>query len=114
MMATSDFNFKGYENLMKDTFGDIVPQNLPAVTLTHDSLAVEKAIFTAIAERHAQEKANWSAVAFDGCDYGHHTLAMLSFKKVNTLPKLANWPTIQYPTSESEESKALEDLRSTL
>lgn len=96
---------------MRNTLLPLAPANLHSVTLTRGNSGVEKAVLSAISIRgmgEPQRTREFQAVGFEG---SHHGSANSFFQRhlsgVSGLPSL-NWPTVHYPTSQSDESQSLE------
>lgn len=96
-----------FEKLIDEVMVPIAPNDqLTAVTFTHAGAAVEKAIMTAMAERG---KGNWTALTFAG---SYRSAPSFALQHYHT--EAGKWSSADYPKSPSEDSSALDQIRTQL
>lgn len=100
-----DTTSSDFEKLIDEVMVPLAPNDLlTAVTFTHAGAAVEKAIMTAMAERG---QGNWTALTFAG---SYKSAASFALQHYHT--ESNKWSSADYPKSPSEDSSALEQIRS--
>jgi len=110
-LAADSIASGNFAERVQNALSSVAPKGLPAVTLTEGRSAVEHGIYEAMWERGSDNK--FTALDFNGSFHGN-SLVLTQFAHPNMSMNSLGWPSHEYPSSQSEESQALEQIRASL
>ena len=88
----------------------LAPAHLQAVTFARGGQGVEKAVMTAMAQRILNDpQVRFTALGFRGANHGIKSSFINNHFRGDKKVPTFDWPLIDYPKNQSDESRALED-----